>query len=88
MHISKKNRNFVANLDTWAKSPYRIMNGIEKIGEYFLLMGRVFRTPDRWRMFWRQMSKEMEKLEHMLCDELDKIAQQGELTSATLPIYQ
>lgn len=37
------------------------MNGIEKIGEYFLLMGRVFRMPDRWRMFWRQMSKEMEK---------------------------
>ena len=24
-------------------------------------MGRVFRVPDRWRMFWRQMSKEMEK---------------------------
>ena len=37
------------------------MNGIERIGEYFLLMGRVFRLPDRWRMFWRQMSKEMEK---------------------------
>ena len=37
------------------------MNGIEKIGEYFILMGRVFRMPDRWRMFWRQMSKEMEK---------------------------
>ena len=37
------------------------MNGIEKIGEYFILMGRVFRVPDRWRMFWRQMSKEMEK---------------------------
>ena len=37
------------------------MNGIEKIGEYFILMGRVFRMPDRWRMFWRQMSREMEK---------------------------
>ena len=37
------------------------MNGIEKIGQYFLLMGRVFRVPDRWRMFWRQMSKEMGK---------------------------
>lgn len=34
------------------------------------------------------MSKEMEKLEHMLCDELDKIAQQGELTSATLDTVQ
>ena len=34
---------------------------IEKIGEYFLLMGRVLRRPDKWRMFWRQMSKEMEK---------------------------
>ena len=37
------------------------MKFLEKIGEYFLLMGRVLRTPDRWRMFWRQLSKEMEK---------------------------
>ncbi len=31
------------------------------IGEYFLLMGRVFHTPDKWRMFFRQQSKEFEK---------------------------
>lgn len=27
-----------------------------------LLMARVFRAPDRWRMFWRQFSIEMDKL--------------------------
>ena len=31
------------------------------IGEYVLLMGRVFRLPDRQRMFWRQFSRELEK---------------------------
>ena len=31
------------------------------IGEYCLLMGKVFRMPDKGRMFWRQMSKEMGK---------------------------
>ncbi|MBR1808421.1 MAG: ABC transporter permease [Paludibacteraceae bacterium] len=31
------------------------------IGEYCLLMGRVFRLPDKWRMFFRQLSKELEK---------------------------
>ena len=31
------------------------------IGEYTLLMGRVFRLPDRWGMFFRQLSKELEK---------------------------
>ncbi len=31
------------------------------IGEYFMLMGRVFRLPDRQRMFWRQYSLEVEK---------------------------
>ena len=31
------------------------------IGEYFILMGRVFRWPDKWRMFWRQFSRELEK---------------------------
>ena len=34
---------------------------IKNLGEYFLLMGRVCRMPDRWRMFWRQLGKEMEK---------------------------
>ena len=36
----------------------KFFNGI---GEYTLLMGKVLRMPDRWRMFWRQLSKEMEK---------------------------
>ncbi len=31
------------------------------IGEYVLLMCRVFRWPDRQRMFWRQFSRELEK---------------------------
>lgn len=31
------------------------------IGEYFLLMGRVFRLPDRNRMFIRQLSRELGK---------------------------
>lgn len=34
---------------------------LEHIGKYCLLMGRVFHTPDRWRMFWRQFSKELGK---------------------------
>ncbi len=33
----------------------------QHIGEYTLLMGRVFRLPDRWNMFFRQLSKELEK---------------------------
>ncbi len=31
------------------------------VGEYFILMGRVFRLPDKWRMFFRQFSRELEK---------------------------
>lgn len=34
---------------------------LQHIGEYFILMGRVFRWPDRQRMFWRQYSRELEK---------------------------
>lgn len=37
------------------------MTLIENIGAYFLLMGRVFRMPDRQRMYWRQFSHELEK---------------------------
>lgn len=37
------------------------MKIIAHIGEYFLLMGRVFKAPDRWRMFRRQFSRELEK---------------------------
>ena len=33
----------------------------QSVGEYFILMGRVFRLPDRQRMFWRQFSRELEK---------------------------
>jgi len=31
------------------------------LGEYCLLMGRVFRRPDSWHMFFRQYAKEIEK---------------------------
>ncbi|MBQ9340613.1 MAG: ABC transporter permease [Paludibacteraceae bacterium] len=32
------------------------------VGEYFILLGRVFRAPDKQRMFWRQFAKELDKL--------------------------
>lgn len=37
------------------------MNIIKHFGEYWLLMARVFRRPDRQRMFWQQYSRELEK---------------------------
>ena len=37
------------------------MNILEHIGEYVLLMWRVFRWPDRQRMFWRQYVFELDK---------------------------
>ena len=40
---------------------FRHMKLLQHIGEYWLLMGRVFRAPDRWRMFLRQYSRELEK---------------------------
>lgn len=38
------------------------MNFFVIIGEYVLLMLRVFRQPDRRRMFWRQFAVELDKL--------------------------
>ena len=35
---------------------------IEQVGKYTKLMQKVFRLPDRWRMFFRQFPKEIEKL--------------------------
>lgn len=37
------------------------MKTLQRIGEYFMLMGRALRLPDKQRMFWRQYSKELEK---------------------------
>ncbi len=37
------------------------MHLLQHTGEYFLLMQRVFRRPDRGRMFWRQYAREIEK---------------------------
>lgn len=34
---------------------------VQHVGEYFLLMGKTFRVPDKGRMFFRQLSKELEK---------------------------
>lgn len=34
---------------------------VRHFGEYVLLMGKVFRLPDRQRMFWRQYAREIEK---------------------------
>ena len=38
------------------------MGYLYQIGQYALLMRRVFVKPDRWKMFWRQFPKELEKL--------------------------
>jgi len=38
------------------------MQFLRTIGEYFILLGRVFRAPDKQRMFWRQFAKELDKL--------------------------
>ncbi|MDR0371217.1 MAG: ABC transporter permease [Prevotellaceae bacterium] len=38
------------------------MGIIKETGTYFLLMQRVFVLPDKWRIFFRQFSKELEKL--------------------------
>lgn len=37
------------------------MKFLESFGQYILLMGRVFRLPDKQRIFWRQCSRELEK---------------------------
>ena len=38
------------------------MSLLSDTGRYFLLMQRVFVLPDRWKMFFRQFPKELEKL--------------------------
>ncbi|HEY5591065.1 MAG TPA: ABC transporter permease, partial [Paludibacter sp.] len=38
------------------------MGYIADTGRYVMLMKRVFALPDRWRMFFRQFPKELEKL--------------------------
>lgn len=38
------------------------MNLFEETGKYILLMKRVFVQPDQWKMFFRQLPKELEKL--------------------------
>ena len=37
------------------------MKFLESFGQYIFLMGRVFRLPDKQRIFWRQYSRELEK---------------------------
>ena len=37
-------------------------NGIKLIGEYSLLMKRVFVKPEKWRIFWRYFFLELDKL--------------------------
>lgn len=38
------------------------MNLISDTGKYFMLMRKVFVQPERWRMFFRQFPRELEKL--------------------------
>lgn len=39
-----------------------IIKNLTTIGQYFLLMGRTFRRPERWRMFMRSYLREMAQL--------------------------
>jgi ABC-type transport system involved in resistance to organic solvents, permease component len=39
-----------------------IQKSLEVIGEYYLLMCRVFQKPDKWKIFWKQYIKEADKL--------------------------
>lgn len=39
-----------------------LLQSIETTGKYFLLMRKVFAIPERWRMFFRQFAKEINKL--------------------------
>ena len=39
-----------------------ILESVQTIGKYFLLMRKVFSAPERWRMFFRQFAKEINKL--------------------------
>jgi phospholipid/cholesterol/gamma-HCH transport system permease protein len=39
-----------------------ILDSLQTTGRYFSLMKRTFTKPDRWRMFFRQLPLEMEKL--------------------------
>ena len=55
LHMSKNFCTFAADLDC------DNMHILQHTGEYFLLMGKVLRLPDRQRMFWRQYSRELEK---------------------------
>ena len=39
-----------------------LIQSVETIGSYFLLMRKAFAAPERWRMFFRQFAKEINKL--------------------------
>lgn len=38
------------------------MNLIEHVGKYGMLMYRTFSVPQRWKLFWKQLGREIEKL--------------------------
>ena len=39
-----------------------ILSYLEALGQYLMLMGRTFSRPERFRMFWKQYTKEMSQL--------------------------
>ena len=39
-----------------------ILSYLETLGQYLMLMGRTFSRPERFRMFWKQYTKEMSQL--------------------------
>ena len=55
---AKHNDTSTRNITIQAREYMKIL---QHIGEYVLLMGKVFHLPDRQRMFWRQYSFELEK---------------------------
>ena len=61
LRISKKSSIFAMHNVECTMHNYMFSTFFRHIGEYFLLMGKVFRMPDRQRMFWRQYSRELEK---------------------------
>lgn len=39
-----------------------LVNSLEKLGQYILLMRKVFSIPQKWKVFFRQLGKEISKL--------------------------
>src|SRR5574344_205167 len=55
--------NFISKMSKLRRHPERIMRTVfQTIGEYYNLMMRVFRKPEKWKIFWKQFWFESDKL--------------------------